>query len=135
MPRNSSGRFVKAVRSRTRTVVRTVRSRARRGVRAFRHHKKVTLMERLEKPVQHVLAPTFGGFAAVSPFVQMPAEWNQSGPIPVVALVEHIAGGNTSLVTGDIQGLEQGALESVPKVAEFAILALLSRWAGRKLHI
>ena len=135
MKRNSRGQFVRGA-TRARTIVRSIRSRARHAARGFRFHKrKVTLVERLEKPVQHVVAPTFGALAAASPFLQMPAEWNASGPIPVVALVEHVANGNTTLISGDIAGLEQGAIESIPKVAEFAILAVLTRWAGRKFRI
>ena len=131
MPRNSKGQFVKA-----RAAAKSLRSRARGVARRFApRHRKVSLMERVEKPVQYVVAPTFGALAAASPFIQMPSGWNASGPLPLAALVEHVSAGDSNAASMDLQGFKEAAVESIPNVAELALVAILTRWAGRKLHI
>ena len=135
MKRNSRGQFVRGASRRARTIVRSIRSRARYAARGFRHKRKVTLVERLEKPVQNVVAPTFGALAAASPFIQMPSGWNAGGPLPLVALVNDVSAGNANAASQDVQGFKIAAVESIPQVAELALVAILTRWAGRKLRI
>lgn len=109
-----------------------IRHAYRRVRRAFHRRRKMTAAERLEKPLQGVVAPTLGLAAGVTVLTATPAGYNG---VPLFLAAQHALAGDTALAGQDVQAFAAaapaGAVAAIPAIAGAAIAA----WAGRKLHI